>query len=301
VTVKIGIQLPRFKFPGGTPAIGPTFASYVKAADEAGFASLWVMDHFFQIEYNGPAEDPMLEAYTALGFAAGLSSRLKLGTMVTGVTYRHPGVLAKTVTTLDVLSGGRAYLGIGAAWFEREHRALGVPYPPLAERFERLEETLQIVRQMWSGEVKPYVGKHYQLDETLNQPPPITSPHPPILIGGGGEQKTLRLVAQYADACNLFPTPELAHKLDVLKRHCDTFDRDYAEIEKTTLTRAQLVPDGSVPLQTPADVLETIRQQAALGIDQVILNLPGMIDADLLTKVGCEIIEPAREIVVAGR
>jgi F420-dependent oxidoreductase-like protein len=295
--MKVGLQISQFKYPD---AISPTFASLVRAADESGYASLWVMDHFFQIEHIGPAEDPMLEGYSALSFAAGITSHVTLGTLVTGVTYRHPGLLAKTVTTLDVLSGGRAYLGIGAAWFEREHLGLGVPFPPVAERFERLEETLQIVKQMWADNTKPFTGKHYRLNEPINHPAAVSSPHPPIMIGGGGEQKTLRLVAQYADACNLFSIPELPRKLDVLKGHCETLGRDYAEIEKTTILTAPLALDGS-GAQTAADVLATLRQQAALGIDQVILSIPALSDPGLVTMIGHEVVKPAREIAVAGR
>jgi F420-dependent oxidoreductase-like protein len=296
--VKIGVQISQFNFPGGEAAIAPGFAALVKAADAGGFASLWVMDHFFQIEYNGPAEDPMLEGYSALSYAAALTSRVKLGTMVTGVTYRHPGILAKTVTTLDVLSEGRAYLGIGAAWYEREHNALGVPYPPIKERFERLEETLQIVRQMWSDGIAAYDGRHYHLAETLNVPAAISRPHPPILIGGGGEQKTLRLVAEYADACNLFPSPELPRKLEVLKAHCAEIGRDYAEIEKTTLSPAPLQLGN---LDSVKPVLEAIEYQASLGIDQVILSFGNLTDPKILEMAAKEIVEPARAIATVGR
>lgn len=296
--MKIGLQIAQFNFPGGETAIGPGFSSLVKAADDGGFASLWVMDHFFQIEVNGPAEQPMLEAYSALSFAAGISRNVKLGAMVTGVTYRHPGVLAKTVSTLDVLSEGRAYLGIGAAWFEREHNALGVPYPPLAERFERLEETLQVVEQMWSDSNAAYDGTHYHLAETLSVPATVSRPHPPILIGGGGEKKTLRLVAQYADACNLFPSPELPHKLKVLQQHCAQLGRDYAEIEKTTLTRSYPNPaDRSSIEQT----LDALHYQASLGIDQVILNMGNLTDPAIVELAAREIVEPAQSIAVAGR
>src|SRR5688572_19466681 len=197
--MKIGFQIPRFTWSGAPGTIRSTLTDIVRIADEARFASIWVMDHFFQIPGVGDAEEPMLEAYSTLNYIAALTTQARLGTMVTGVIYRHPGILVKTATTLDVLSGGRAYFGIGAAWFEREARGLGVPYPPLKERFERLEETLQIAQQMWSGEAKPYNGQHYHLEETLNQPASISQPHPPILIGGMGETKTLRLVAQYAD------------------------------------------------------------------------------------------------------
>ena len=247
--MKIGLQVPNFTWPGGPTNIATKLAEIATAADEAGFASLWVMDHFFQIGSRnpqsglGPAEDEMLEGYSVLSYLAGITKNVKLGTMVTGVIYRHPGILAKTATTLDVLSKGRAYLGIGAAWNEREALGLGVPFPPVAERFERLEEALQIVLQMWSGKRAPYHGKYYQLAETLNSPQPLTKPHPPILIGGSGEKKTLRLVAQYADACNLFAAPDsevLRHKLDVLKAHCERLGRDYAAIEKTTLGTAWL-------------------------------------------------------------
>src|SRR5215213_3903914 len=245
--MRIGLQVPSFTWPDGAPSIGPRLAEIGKSADEAGFASLWVMDHFFQIQYVGPVEDPMLEGYSALSYLAGVTERVKLGTLVTGVIYRHPGILLKTATTLDVLSRGRAYLGIGAGWFEREARGLGVPFPSTAERFERLEETLRIAHQMWSGEVKPFDGRHYHLAETLNSPQVLSTLHPPIMIGGMGEKKTLRLVAQYADACNLFAYPgadTIRHKLDVLKGHCDDVGRDYAEIERTALGTANLAPDG---------------------------------------------------------
>src|SRR5664280_1303209 len=228
--MKIGLQIPNFTWPGGPGGIATKLAEIAKAADEGNFASLWVMDHFFQIGGRdprstlGPAEDEMLESYSTLAYLAGITKKVKLGTLVTGVIYRYPGLLAKTVTTLDVLSNGRAYLGIGAAWNEREAHGLGVPFPPVKERFERLEEALQIVKQMWSENNGPYNGKHYQLAETLCSPQPISRPHPPILIGGTGEKKTLRLVAQYADACNLFAGAGIevvSHKLDVLKQHCE--------------------------------------------------------------------------------
>src|SRR5256886_9405046 len=200
--MRLGLQVPNFPWSNGQENLGDTFGLIAQRAERAGFYSMWVMDHFFQIRNVGPAENEMLESYSALAFAAGRTNRIKLGTMVTGVTYRHPGILVKTVTTLDVLSHGRAYLGIGAAWNEEEHRGLGVPFPPLAERFERLEETLQIAHQMWSGNDKPYEGKYYHLARPLNSPQAVQKPHPPILIGGTGERKTLRLVAQYAAACN---------------------------------------------------------------------------------------------------
>ena len=295
--MKVGLQNPSFSFAGGTTAIGPMVGEIARRADAAGFASFWVMDHFFQIEMAGRPEEPMLEGYSTLSFVAGQTERIRLGTLVTGVTYRYPGLLAKTVTTLDVLSGGRAYLGIGAAWYEREHLALGVPYPPTAERFERLEEALRIVRQMWSDDDGPFEGRYYQLAETMNHPQVISRPHPPIMIGGSGERKTLRLVAQYADACNLFSSPELAHKLDVLKRHCEAVGRDYADIEKTTILGVQGVDDAAAM----DGLLETIRGQGALGIDHVILSLPAVDDPGYVDLLGERVVGPAAGIVPAGR
>jgi len=231
--MKIGLQIPDFTWPGGPPQLGPKLAEVVRTADAAGFDRIAVMDHFFQIGSVGPADHEMLEAYTTLGFIAANTSRAKLLTLVTGAVYRSPGLLAKIVTTLDVLSGGRAELGIGAAWNEEESRGLGLPFPPVAERFERLEETLRICLQMWADGDGPYEGEHHRLERTLNVPQALSRPHPPIMIGGGGEKKTLRLVARYAQASNLFPGPELAHKLDVLRAHCEAEGRDYDEIEKT--------------------------------------------------------------------
>jgi len=287
--MKIGLQVPSFTWPGGGAAIREKFTEIAGSADDAGFASFWVMDHLFQIPMVGPAEQDMLESYSALSFAAGVTRRVALGTMVTGVTYRHPGVLVKTVTTLDVLSAGRAYLGIGAAWFEREHVGLGIAFPPLGERFERLEETLRIAHQMWSDENGRFDGAHFRLAETLCVPPPVSRPHPKILIGGMGEKKTLRLVARYADACNLFEFlgPErLAQKLDVLRRHCETEKRDYASIEKTTLGTVLLAPGK----QSAADVIASCRVLAGLGVDQAIFNLPNVHEIAPLEVFGKEII-----------
>ena len=208
--------------------MGEHLGNAARWAEEVGMDSVWLMDHFFQIEYIGPPEMDMLEGYSTLAYLAGLTKRVRLGTMVTGITYRYPGILAKTATTLDVLSAGRAWFGVGAAWFEREHRGLGVPFPPLGERFERLEEALQIALQMWSPNDGPYRGKHFQLAETLCVPQPVSKPHPPILIGGMGEKKTLRLVAQYAQACNFFSgagPAALRQRLDVLRAHCDRLGR----------------------------------------------------------------------------
>jgi F420-dependent oxidoreductase-like protein len=301
--MKIGFQLSRFVYPGGEAAIGPTFAEIVHAADEGGFHSFWVMDHFFEIANSGVPSDPMLEAYTTLGFAAARSARLRLGALVTGVTYRYPGILIKTATTLDVLSGGRSYFGIGAAWFEHEHLGLGVPFPPLKERFELLEETLQLAHRMWSPDNGPFDGTyhHLHLAETLCEPQPVSTPHPPIMIGGSGERKTLRLVAQYADACNIHGGPQLAHKLDVLKRHCDALGRDDAAIEKTTMIFAGRSFDGMHEDRPASAVLAEIREQAALGVDQVILKLPALEDAETMRRLAEEIVAPASEIVTAGR
>ncbi|MEA2575793.1 MAG: hypothetical protein QOH93_3091 [Chloroflexia bacterium] len=301
--MKIGLQVNHFTWPGGDASIGQTFANIGKLAEEAGFDSLWVMDHFFQIPGLGPAEYAMLEGYTALGFIAGATSRIKLGTMVTGVTYRNPGVLVKTATTLDVLSGGRTYFGVGAAWFEREHQGLGVPFPPLKERFERLEELLQIAHQMWSGEVAPYNGKHYQMAETLNVPQALSKPHPPILIGGTGEQKTLRFIAKYADACNIFlrmGDDVVRHKLDVLRGHCETEGRPYEEIEKTSLERIHVTRDGSGDTMSPQQAIDHFGEAAALGFDHAIFSMPNVYEPDAF-EVFQEIAPAIHDIKVAGR
>jgi F420-dependent oxidoreductase-like protein len=286
--MKIGLQISRFTWPGGDAQFGAHLAEIARTADDCGFDSLWVMDHFWQIPNIGPASEPMLEAYSALSYMAALTKRARLGTLVTGVVYRHPGILAKTVTTLDVLSGGRAYLGIGAAWNQAESRGLGIPFPATRERFERLEEALQIMRLMWSDNPAPYIGKHYQLEETLNRPQALTRPHPPILIGGGGEKKTLRLVARYADACNLFAmgTEAVQRKLDILKQHCQDVQRPYEEIEKTVLAFANLAPGA----MTPAQVIETCRSYAQIGIQHMIFGLPNVVEITPIEVFGKEII-----------
>jgi F420-dependent oxidoreductase-like protein len=242
--VELGLHVSDFTWPGGAPELGATLVQIARDAEEAGFDRLSVMDHFWQIAHIGPPEHEMLEAYTALGFLAAHTTNIKLYTLVTGVTYRQPGLLAKCVSTLDVLSGGRAILGIGAAWNADESAGLGFAFPPTAERFERLEEALQIILQMWTADEGPYQGKHYHLARTLNSPQVLSRPHPPVLIGGGGEKKTLRLVAQYADACNLFSSPDLEHKLEVLREHCARLGRDYDTIEKTAMTPFELGPNG---------------------------------------------------------
>lgn len=285
--MKFAIHHSSFAHPDGDAAIGPALAETVRIADTGGVDQLTFMDHYFQIENIGRPEEPMLEGYTSLGYVAGLTRNLKLGLLVTGVTYRYPGLLAKIVTTLDVLSGGRALLGIGAAWYEREHQALGVPYPPLTERFERLEETLRILRQMWSDDDGPFEGQYYHLAETMNHPQPIQRPHPPILIGGGGEQKTLRLVARYGDACNLFAwqgQAPVAHKLDVLRRHCETEGTDYDRIEKT-------ITGGPNPVTETDAFLREMEGYARLGVTKVEQIPPGDGSAAWTTEV-CERVLP---------
>ncbi|CAN5366099.1 LLM class F420-dependent oxidoreductase [soil metagenome] len=298
----LGLQVPSFTWPGSPQSIGSTFSRIARNAEQSGLASLWVMDHFFQIEMVGPPEHEMLEGYSALAFAAGVTDRIKLGTMVTGVTYRHPGLLVKTVTTLDVLSGGRAYFGVGAAWNEQEHRGLGVPFPPLAERFERLEEALQIAHQMWRGDESPYQGRHYQLERPLNSPPALQRPHPPILIGGTGEKKTLRMVAQYADACNIFEqSPEFIEaKLAVLAGHCERLGRDHAAIEKTSLGSLALSADGRAGTQSVAEAVDRLGRLAAAGIDQALFNMPDVSDESVFDLVA-ELVAQAAPIVPAGR
>ncbi len=301
--MRLGLQVPSFTWPNGQSQLGQTFGSIAERADRAGLYSLWVMDHFFQIGMAGPPENEMLEGYTALAFAAGRTSRIKLGTMVTGVTYRHPGLLVKTVTTLDVLSQGRAYLGIGAAWNEEEHKGLGVPFPSTGERFERLEETLKIAHQMWAGDEKPFEGKYYHLERPLNSPQSVQRPHPPILIGGTGERKTLRFVAQYADACNLFARmgdEALQHKLDVLHDHCQSVGRPYEEIEKTTLDTLRLSRDGRDGTMTPSAAIDYFGHLASMGIDQAIFNMPNVSDLAVFDLLG-EIVPQVEKIAVAGR
>ena len=259
--MKVGLHIADFTWDGGPPALGPRLGEIARRAEEAGVDRISVMDHVWQIGHLGPPEHEMLEAYTALGFLAGVTSRVKLLTVVTAVVYREPGLLAKAVTTLDVVSGGRAMLGLGAAWNEDEARGLGLFFPPMAERFERLEEALRICLQMWSDDDGPFEGKHYYLARTLNSPQALSRPHPPILIGGQGERKTLLLVARYADACNLFDTPELAHKLDVLRGHCAAEGRDYDAIEKTVQVRYDLGENGERVEQT----IEHLHELSELG------------------------------------
>lgn len=272
----LGVHIVRFDFAGGPSSIAPTLAEAGRRAEQAGVRNLSLMDHWLEMEALGDARMPMLEGYTTLGFLAAHTSTVELQLLVTGVTYRHPGLLAKIVTTLDVLSGGRAVLGIGAAWYEREHRAYGVRFPPLAERFERLEETLQIVRQMWSDDDGPFEGRHYRLAETINSPQ--TMHRPTIMVGGGGERKTLRLVAAYADACNIFAGAHpdapaaLAAKLEVLRGHCDRLGRPYEDIRKTILFTGGLDLSSRV---RATEFLDAMAAFAELGVTEVHVMPPG--------------------------
>jgi len=263
--VELGLHLPNLTYPDGAPALARDLGRIATAAEDAGFRKLSVMDHVWQIGVVGPPEHDMLEAYTTLGYLAAKTSKIQLLAWVTAVVYRAPGLLVKCVSTLDVLSEGRAWLGIGAAWNEEESRGLGLPFPSTKERFERLEEALEIFLQMCSDDDGPYQGKHYQLARTLNVPQPLQRPHPPILIGGGGERKTLRLVAKYAQACNLFASPELEHKLDVLRQHCVDVGRDYDEIEKTVMMPFDVGANG----EKVDDILGRIEEMAKLGIQHV--------------------------------
>ncbi len=286
----VGIHYIDF-LPGDPANLAPTLLATATAAEDVGASVFTLADHFFQMENVGRAEDPFLEGYTSLGYLAGRTNTITLTLLVTGVTYRHPGVLAKTVTTLDVLSQGRSMFGIGAAWYEREHLALGVPYPPVSTRFEMLEETLQICQQMWSDNDGPYDGKHYQLAETICHPQPIR--RPPILIGGGGEKKTLRMVAQYADVWNSTDSEVdvVAHKLDVLQRHCDTVGRDFTEIQKTVGLFIN-------PFNDVDGYLKSVEDLAGLGVQLINTGpFPGNPDpAGFVKRFGDEVMPRITQI-----
>jgi F420-dependent oxidoreductase-like protein len=262
--MKLAIHCANLSWPGGPERLGTTLAEVARTAEDGGASTLTMMDHWFQMEQLGGPPEPMVEGYTSLGFLAGQTRELELGLLVTGVTYRHPGLLAKIVTTLDVLSGGRAFLGIGAAWYEREHIGLGVPFPPTRERFERLDEAIRVCRQMWSDDDGAFVGTHYRLAETVCTPKPLQAGGPPILIGGSGEKKTLRLVAEHANACNLygFDPAEIKHKLEVLDRHCADVGRDPADVRRTAIA-------GMNPFDDLDAFLRRMEAYADLGIDQV--------------------------------
>jgi len=292
--MKLGLQLSNFTWKGRGPKLGENLANISRTAEDVGYSSIWVMDHLLQIPPVGSAHMEMLEAYTALGFIAANTRSASLGTMVTGVTYRNPGFLCKQVSTLDVLSGGRAVLGIGAAWFDREHKAFGIPFPPLKERFERLEETILICQQMWSREDGRFDGKHYQLRETLNSPQPIQKPHPPILIGGGGEKKTLKLVAKYANACNVRAESVdfVKAKFEVLRRHCEAIGRDPDEIERTVLMRLDVGEDGS----KAGEVVEQLGTLAEAGVQAVHGYLVGVDKGTPLEVVGRDVIPQVKDL-----
>ena len=285
--MKIGLQVPNFTWPGGPANIADTLGQIARTAEAAGFYSLWAMDHFFQISMVGPPEQDMLEGYSVLNFWAPLTQKIKLGTLVSGVIYRYPALLVKTITSLDVLSKGRAYFGIGAAWNEQESTGLGVPFPPIATRFELLEEALKITNQMWSTNNGAFHGKHNHLTQTLCVPQPLTKPRPPIMVAGGGEKKTLRLVAQYADACNLFGTADaIGAKLAILRQHCETVGRDYSTIEITSLGSVDLRPGQ----MTAQDIIAQCKALAAVGVHHAIFNMPTVHEIKPLEIFGRDII-----------
>ena len=292
--MKFGLQVPSFSYPGGTEEIGPTLGRIVRTADEVGLDSIWVMDHLFQIRAVGPAEEPMLEGWTALGFIAAQTKRARIGLMVGGVHYRDPGIWVKAATTLDVLSGGRAWLGIGAGWNAEESYGLGFEFPSLGTRFQMLEETLQIAHQMWTGErgsEGAFEGRHYHATRLLNSPQSLSRPRPPIMIGGGGERKTLRLVAQYADATNVFGGPAaIHHKYEVLRRHCLDVGRDPNEIERSTLQSVNLAAES------PAQVVDRFGELADAGAQHVIFGLRGVDDPANIEAIGRDVIPQIRSL-----
>ena len=291
--MKIGLQIPSFKYPGGTAAIRPKLREIVTTAEEAKFYSLWVMDHFYQMDgfFGESYSDPMMESYTTLGYLAGLTEKAYLGVLVTGVVYRHPAVLMKTVNTLDILSGGRAYLGIGASWYEEEAKGFGIPYPSTQERFERLEDTLQLAKALWNADQVAFDGRHFSAPGITNNPRPLSQPHPRILIGGMGQKKTLRLVAQYADACNFFEgagAQSLQTRLDALKAHCENLERDYATIEKTSLGTVHL--SGA---DTVEGILRRLTVLSGMGFTHAIFNMPDVHQVTPLETFAREIIPAA--------
>jgi F420-dependent oxidoreductase-like protein len=292
--MKVGLQIPSFTWPGGPEAIGPTLARVARQADEVGFDSIWVMDHFFQIRSVGKVEEPMLEGWTTLGFLAANTTRARLGLMVGGVHYRDPGLWVKAATTLDVISGGRAWLGIGAAWNEEESRALGFAFPPLGVRFELLEDTLRMAHAMWAGDrgtEGEFVGRHVRAERLLNSPQSLSRPRVPIMVGGGGERKTLRLVAQYADACNVFGSPEgIARKFRILADHCAEVGRDPGEIEHSTLQSVRLPGTSGTRTESPESVVDRFAELSDAGAEHVVVDVHGVHDPSILERFGRSVI-----------
>jgi F420-dependent oxidoreductase-like protein len=286
----IGLQIPSFKYPDGTSAIRPKLKEIVTAAEKAGFYSLWVMDHYYQIKglFGEAYTDPMLESYTTLGYFAGLTEKAYLGVLVTGVIYRHPAVLMKMVNTLDILSGGRAYFGIGAAWYEEEAKGYGIPYPSTPERFEQLEDNLKLAKALWNNDEISFTGKHFSAPAMTNNPRPLSSPHPRIMVGGTGPTKTLRMVAQYADACNIgdwVGKENMQKSLDTLKKHCDALGRDYNTVEKTTLGTVHLSGKDTVP-----GLIQRIKELSEMGFSHAIFNMPDVYKITPLETFAKEII-----------
>ncbi len=292
----IGLQIPSFKYPGGTAVIRPKLKEIVTTAEEAGFYSLWVMDHYYQIKglFGEAYTDPMLEAYTTLGYFAGLTEKVYLGVLVTGVIYRHPSFLMKVMNTLDILAGGRTYFGIGAAWYEEEAKGYGIPYPSTSERFEQLEDNLQLAQALWDSDETSFAGKHFSAPAITNNPRPLSTPHPRIMIGGTGPKKTLRMVAQYADACNIgewVGTENVQKALDTLKGHCERLDRDYETIEKTSLSTVNLSGDDTVD-----SVISRIKGLSEMGFTHAIFNMPDVYKITPLETFAKEIIPAAAEL-----
>jgi F420-dependent oxidoreductase-like protein len=302
--VKVGIQIERFDWPGGPASIGPTLAAIARRADDVGFDSIWVMDHFFQIRGVGPSTDPMLDGQTTLGFLAAHTARARLGLLVGGVHYRAPGLWIKAATTLDVLSGGRAWLGIGAGWNREESDGLGFPFPDLGERFEWLEDTLRLAHAMFEGErgsEGPVIGRHLRAERALNSPQSISRPRVPIMVGGGGEQRTLRLVARYADACNVFGGPErIAHKFAVMRRHCDAVGRPYEEIERTVLTDVAISADGAGRTSSPAELVDRLGELWDAGCQHVILSVRAAHEPATLELLGRDVLPVLHGLDGAG-
>ncbi len=298
--MKFGLQISSFTWPGGAAELGRTLARVVRAADDAGFDSIWVMDHFFQIRGVGRPEEPMLEGTSALGFMAANSERARLGLMVGGIHYRQPGVWIKSTTTLDVLSGGRAWFGIGAAWNQAESEALGFPFPSLGRRFEMLEDALQFAHAMWSGErgtEEGLQGQHVQATRLMNSPQALSRPRIPIMIGGGGEQKTLRLVAKYADACNVFGGPErIHHKYEVLRRHCEQLGRPFEEVERSTLQTVNVDVDGANGAETPAQVTERFAELGDAGAQHIVFSIRDVWQTDKLELLGRTVLADLRSL-----